>query len=146
MIPLKCHRGSSLSPSYTHSGWRPHGWSLLSRVPKQPQEPPGGTPSLLIQQEPACLCSGVHSDWSHLSHMALGLECADCLCSVAQSCPTLCNPMNRSTPGLPVHHQLPEFTQTHVHRVGDAIQPPHPLSSSSPPAFNLSQNQGLFLS
>ena len=54
--------------------------------------------------------------------------------SVAQSCPTLCNPMNRSTPGLPVHHQLPEFTQTHVHRVSDAIQPSHPLSSPSPPA------------
>ena len=49
-------------------------------------------------------------------------------CAVAQSCPTLCDPMNRSTPGLPVHHQLPEFTQTHVHRVGDAIQPSHPLS------------------
>ena len=54
--------------------------------------------------------------------------------SVAQSCPTLCDPMNRSTPGLPVHHQLLEFTQTHVHRVGDAIQPSHPLSSPSPPA------------
>ena len=53
-------------------------------------------------------------------------------------------PMNRSTPGLPVHHQLPEFTQTHVHRVGDAIQPSHPLSSPSPPAFSLSQHQGLF--
>ena len=64
--------------------------------------------------------------------------------SVAQSCPTLCNPMNRSTPGLPVHHQLPEFTQTHVHRVGDAIQPSHPLSSSSPPAPNPSQHQSLF--
>ena len=58
--------------------------------------------------------------------------------SVAQSCPTLCDPMNRSTPGLPVHHQLLEFMQTHVHRVGDAIQPSHPLSSPSPPAFNLS--------
>ena len=56
--------------------------------------------------------------------------------SVAQSCPTLCDPMNRSTPGLPVHHQLPEFTQTHVHRVSDAIQPSHPLSSPSPPAPN----------
>ena len=64
--------------------------------------------------------------------------------SVAQSCPTLCNPMNLSTPGLPVHHQLPEFTQTHVHRVSDAIQPFHPLSSPSPPAPNLSQHQGLF--
>ena len=61
--------------------------------------------------------------------------------SVAQSCPTLCNPMNRSTPGLPVHHQLPKFTQTHVHWVGDAIQPSHPLSSPSPPAPNPSQHQ-----
>ena len=63
--------------------------------------------------------------------------------SAAQSCLTLCNPMDCSTPGLPVHHQLPEFTQTHVHWVGDTIQPPHPLSSPSPPAFNLSQHQGL---
>ena len=61
--------------------------------------------------------------------------------SVAQSCPTLCDPMNCSAPGLPVHHQLPEFTQTHVHRVGDAIQQCHPLSSPSPPAFSLSQYQ-----
>ena len=64
--------------------------------------------------------------------------------SVAQSCPTLCDPMNCSTPGLPVHHQLLEFTQTHVHRVGDAIQPSHPLSSPSSPAPNPSQHQGLF--
>ena len=64
--------------------------------------------------------------------------------SVAQSCPTLCNPMNHSTPGLPVHHQLREFTQTHVHRVSDAIQPSHPLSSPSPLAPNLSQHQSLF--
>ena len=64
--------------------------------------------------------------------------------SVAESCPTLCNPMNRSTPGLPVHHQLPESNQTHVHRVGDVIQPSHPLWSLSPPALNLSQHQGLF--
>ena len=62
---------------------------------------------------------------------------------VAQSCPTLCKPVDCSTPGLPVHHQLPEFTQTHVHRVSDAIQPSHPLSPS-PPAFTLSQLQGLF--
>ena len=61
--------------------------------------------------------------------------------SVAQSCLPLCSPMNHSTPGLPVHHQLPESTQTHVHCVGDAIQPSHPLSSPSPPALNLSQHQ-----
>ena len=60
--------------------------------------------------------------------------------SVAQSCPTLCDPMNCSTPGLPVHHQLPESTQTHVYRVGDAIQPTYPLSSPSPPALNLSKH------
>ena len=60
--------------------------------------------------------------------------------SVAQSCPTLCNPMNCSTPGLPVHHHLPEFTQTHVHRAGDAIQPSHPLLSPIPPAPNPSQH------
>ena len=59
--------------------------------------------------------------------------------SIAQSCLTLCNPMNHSTPGVPVHHQLPEFTQTHVHQVGDAIQPSHPLSSPSPPAPSPSQ-------
>ena len=64
--------------------------------------------------------------------------------SVAQSCLTLCDPMNRSTPGLPVHHQLPEFTETHIHRVSDAIQPSRPLSSPSPPAPNPSQHQSLF--
>ena len=64
--------------------------------------------------------------------------------SVAQSCPTLCDPMNRSTPGLPVHHQLPEFTQTHIHRIHDAIQQSHPLSSPSPSAPNPSQHQSLF--
>ena len=64
--------------------------------------------------------------------------------SVAQPCPTLCNPMNPSRPHLPVHHHLPEFTQTHVHRVGDAIQPSHLLLSPSPPAPNPSQIQGLF--
>ena len=64
--------------------------------------------------------------------------------SVSQSCLTLCDPMNCSTPGLPVHHQLPEVTQTHVHWVGDAIQPSHPLSSPFPPAPNPSQHQSLF--
>ena len=64
--------------------------------------------------------------------------------SVTQSCPTLCDLMNCSTPGLPVHHQLPEFTQIHVHRVSDANQPSHPLSSPSPPAPNPSQHQSLF--
>ena len=64
--------------------------------------------------------------------------------SVAQLCPVLCDPMDCSMPGLPVHHQLPELVEIHVHRVNDAIQPSHPLSSPSPPAFKLSQHQGLF--
>ena len=68
---------------------------------------------------------------------------SDQIRSVTQSCLTLCDPMNRSTPGLPVHHQLPEFTQTHVRGVSDAIQPSHPLSSPSPPAPNPSQHQSL---
>ena len=69
--------------------------------------------------------------------MAVVTICSDFqFSSVAQSCPTLCDPMNRSMPNLPVHHQLPEFIQTHVYRVSDAIQPSHPLSSPSPPAPN----------
>ena len=74
-------------------------------------------------------------------------HCISLRCSVQFSCSVVSNslrPMNRSTPGLPVHHQLPKSTQTHVHWVGDVIQPSHPLSSPSPPAFNLSQYQGLF--
>ena len=71
-------------------------------------------------------------------------ELSDQIRLVAQSCLTLCDPMNHSTPGLPIHHQLPEFTETHVHRVSDAIQLSHPLSSPSPPAPNPSQHQSLF--
>ena len=76
--------------------------------------------------------------------MASGPIRSDQIRSVSQSCPTLCDPMNRSMPGLPVHHQLPEFTQTHGHRVSDAIQPSHPLSSPSPLVPNPSQHQSLF--
>ena len=84
--------------------------------------------------------------WAQLqlkSHVCKNTHASDQIRSVAQSCPTLCDPMNRSMPGLPVHHQLAEFTQTHVHRVSDVIQPSHPLSSPSP-APNPSQHQGLF--
>ena len=81
----------------------------------------------------------------HLNlHCCLFLDSMYLFSSVTQSCRTLCYPMNRSTPGLPVHHHLPELTQTHVHRVGDAIQPFHPLSSPCPPAPNPSQHQSLF--
>ena len=81
-----------------------------------------------------CLCSNIVSM----------LNSSVLFSSVAQSCPTLCNPMDCSTLGLPVHHQLLEFTQTHPHWVGDAMQPSHPVLSPSPPTFNLSQHQGLF--
>ena len=81
--------------------------------------------------------------WSFLKKLKIETPSVQ-FSSVAQLCPTLCDPMNCSTPGLPVHHQLPEFTQTHVHRVTDAIQPSHLLSSPSPPAPNPSQHQSLF--
>ena len=77
-------------------------------------------------------------------HFLLGKRAMTNLSSVAQSCPTLCDPMNRSMPSLPVHHKLMEFTQTHAPRVSDVIQPSHPLSSPFPPAPNPSQHQGLF--
>ena len=94
-------------------------------------------------------------DWIWVSHIAGRFLLSEPpskplnMCSVqfspvAQSCLTLCDPMNHSTPGLPVHHQLPEFTQTRVHQISDAIQPSHPLSSPSPPAANPSQHQSLF--
>ena len=72
------------------------------------------------------------------------MQLVDQFSSVAQLCPTLCNPMNCTTPCFPVHHQLPEPAQTHVHQVSDAIQPSHPLLSPSPPTFSLPQHQGLF--
>ena len=81
-------------------------------------------------------------DWNISCH--INKQRCHQLSSVAQSCPTLCDPMNRSMPGLLVHHHLPEFTQTHVHRVHDAIQPSQPRPSPSPPAPNPSQHQSLF--
>ena len=79
------------------------------------------------------------SDWSDLIWFDQDIKCSTSIqfSSVTQSCPIVCDPMDCSTPGFPVHHQLPEPTQTHVHWAGDAIQPFHPLSSPSPPAFNL---------
>ena len=88
------------------------------------------------------------SNLSHKLFTTVGIitSCSVQFSSVTQSCLTLCDPMNHSMPGLPIHHQFPEFTQTHVLRVGDVIQPSHPLSSPSPPAPNPSQHQGLFQS
>ena len=77
-------------------------------------------------------------------HLLISKWLVSTVSSVAQSCPTLCDPLDCSTPGFPVHHQLPELAQIHIHRVGDAIQPFHPLLPPSPPAFNLFQPQNLF--
>ena len=92
-----------------------------------------------------CIAGGVFTIWAtreegRFVHQWFSVQFS----LVTRSCPTLWDPMDCSTPGLPVHHQLPELTQTHVHWVGNAIQPSHPLSSPSLPAFNLSQHQGLF--
>ena len=89
---------------------------------------------------------GSHTQWKPClaDHCLFLWPSSDQIRSVAQLCPTLCDPTNGSTSGLPVHHQLPECTQTLVHWVSDAIQPSHPLSFPSPPALNLSQHQGLF--
>ena len=114
-------RLKQLSSSSSNSSSRPHG-EKWERMPKRPKY---GDKYWIIFCEKN-FCKAVQ------------------LSSVAQLCLTLCNPMNCSTPGLPVHHQLPESTQTHVHRVSDAIQPSHSLLSPSPPALNLSRCQSLF--
>ena len=104
--------------------------NMLSNSGPAPCHSKANTQYLFFSLWLISLC-GIWKNWYHIR-------------SVAQSCPTLCDPMNLSTPGLPVHHQLPEFTQTHIHRVGDAIQPSHPLSSPSLFAPNPSQHQSLF--
>ena len=98
-------------------------------------------PSILKAQVTSM--SDLNSSWL-FSFLKIFIGVSVQFSSVAQSCPTLCDPMNRSTPGLPVHHQPTEFTQAHAHRVGDAIRPSHPLSSPFPPAPSPSQHQGLF--
>ena len=100
--------------------------------------------SLLMKVKEESGKAGLKLNVQKMKIMESGPIRSDQIRSVAQSCLTLCDPMNLSTPGLPVHHQLLEFTQTHVHRVSDAIQPSHPLSSPSPPAPNPSQHQSLF--
>ena len=92
-------------------------------------------------QSDALRCYHPRTTLSYVLNLEFPRPCSVQFSSVTQSCPTLCDPMNRSMPGLPVHHQLLEFTQTHVHQVGDATQPSHPLLSPFPPAPNPSQHQ-----
>ena len=131
-------------------------WAIVLQVPLSigfsrqeywrglPCPPPGDLPDSGIELVVLTSCASAgrffttSATWKYITCASVQFS------SVAQSCPTLCDPMNCSTPGLPVHHHLPEFTQTHVHRVYDAIQPSHPLLSPSPPICNLSQQQGLF--
>ena len=119
--------------------WIPHAryWGGL------PYPSPGDHPTQGLK---SCLCflpwQGVLYHWATWKAQRL-TDIAFQFSSVTQSCLTLCNPTDCSMPGFPIHHQLPKLTQTHVHRVGDAIQPSHPLLSPSPPIFNLSQHWGL---
>ena len=110
-------------------------WWYCFLVIFQPLNP---LPLLLDYKAPLILARNWTQFYGEVSFPVLSVN------SVTQLCPALCDPMDCSTPGLPVYHQLPEFIQTHVHWVNDVIQTPHPLSSSSPPSFNLSQHQGLF--
>ena len=109
-------------------GMANHSRILVWRIPWT--EEPDGLQSIGSQR--------VEHDWSDLAHMHRYIQ----LSSVTQSCPTLCNPMDCSTPGLPVHHQTPVLAQTNAHQINDDIQLSHPLLSPSPPALNLSQHQG----
>ena len=124
------------------SGEQGVSWAPSSRPAGQrgPGVPSPGRPDSPAHSLSPITCPGQGQTHTQDTQRLLPSVCR----SVAQSCPTLCDPVDCSSPGLPVHHQLPEFTQTHVRRVGDAIQPSHPLSSPSPPVFNLSQHQGLF--
>ena len=145
--PLKAEkRGRSQCQRSTY--WKRRNWLLLVFTIQRHQKPRKiasfykvkknkGIVSPFVSTEGTQLCRFYFSSEKHINVFHF-------FSSVAQSCLTLCSPMNCNTPGLPVHHQLPEFTQTHVHRVGDAIKPSHPLSSPSPPAPNPSQHQSLF--
>ena len=122
--------------------------SLLAELPGKTKNTDMGSLSLLRgTSQPSnktgafCIAGGFFTSWA-TRKLLLGASVQ--FSSVTQSCPTLCHPMNRSTPGLPVNHHLPEFTETHVHRVSDAIQPSHPLSSPFPPVLNPSQHHSLF--
>ena len=129
-----CHASTSIS----------HGVHVSTHPPPSPPHLSGLSQSTGFH----CLALCIELALVICFDYAKAFDCVDHnsvpLSSVTQSCPTLCDPMNCRTPGLPVHHQLPEFTQTHVHRVGDAIQSSHPLSSPSLPAPNPSQPQSLF--
>ena len=132
-FPAWGSRKSTGNPQETWP-WRPAGFDDRTSTRLRETETPlyKGTNKTCVHQDSAEGSSAPTADWTSQ------------FSSVTQSCLTLGDPMNRRTPGLPVHHQLPEFTQTHIHRVSDVIQPSHPLSYPSPPDPNPSQHQSLF--
>ena len=143
----KCLKWKSTSRVWLFgTPWSQRSWSPILQADSLPAEPPGkpkntGEGSLFFLQQIFLI---QESKWRLLRCRWIVYQLSSVeLSSAAQSCPTLWDPMNRSMPGLPVHHQLLEFTQTHAHRVGDTIQSSHPLSSPSP-ASNPSQQQGLY--
>ena len=156
-LKVEAPRGSEVADG-NDTGWATSGRPYLAPPPGPKVEscPPPQLPAL--RNPHRCFLQGRHFSLLcrhptlHLLKTSTGMDWRDLyrlspdvqFSSVVQSCPTLCDPMNRSTPGLPVHHQLPESTYTHVHWVSDAIRPSHPLSSPSPPALNRSQHQGFF--
>ena len=135
-------RNAWIGPTFTHLQFsQPIRMESFPKFQFSPVQSIGGAGFFYNRLKYGCII-GIFSDVN--AQDLNPISCSVQFSSVTQSCPTLCDPMNCSTPGLPVHHQLPEFTQTHAHRVRDAIQPPHPLSPPSPPAPNPSQHQGLF--
>ena len=130
--PLAAARVGVMSPLQFSWGWMTWGLVLVFVRVSLPLV------NLLDSSPPRVQAENLGNSW------VLYPSVSQSVSSVSESCTTLCDPINGSMPGLPVHHQLPEFTQTQVHRVSDAIQPSHPLLSPSPPALNLSQHQGLF--
>ena len=143
LMPQNCPLIYGSVQSFSHVRLFETQWTVAHQVPLSMEfssKNPGISCHSLLQQ----IFLTLHCRWFFTNWAIREFNQFSQFSSVSQSCPILCDPMNRSTPGLPAHRKLPEFTQTHAHQVSDAIQPSHPLSSPSPPAPNPSQHQGLF--
>ena len=150
-VALYFHR-KSLSRDWIHflgTIWKGPGWGTVVVIPSSSTASSACLAGLGLYWVPSQLLITYsplahHITWDTVCFIVGCWVSFSSVSSVAQLCPTLCNPMDCSTPGFAVHHQLLELAQTHVYQVGDAIQPSHPLSSPSPPAFSLTHHQGLF--
>ena len=139
--PLQKLTAGSLSPDLLGTVLLKYHFHQDYSPSQTPAQLPPSLPKYFMGSKSHVICKGHHDLNSSTRLLELGSKVVS---SVAQFCPILCDPMDWSMPGFPIHHQLPELAQTHVHRVSDAIQPSHPLSSPFSPVFNLSQHQGLF--